>query len=237
MPAIRDLDAVVRDPGAGNDLIGPRRRRCRRPPRAPSATATIGGGDLDCAGVGPDDDEFGDGAFDESACALRNSLDQLVFLRAYTPELLGWINDFGSSGTMDANGGIGRIARRLQHLLASPAAGLPDVSLAPAGLERAARGADPRPEQPLPGLAGARSRRWLDALHRGRHPELRPDPGSPGAMRRIATIAVALAAGAGPARLRRRRRRLAHATGSSSTTRSASPRAPTCASRASTSAR
>ena len=43
-------------------------------------------------------------------CSLRNGLPGLSFFRSYTPELVSWFNDFGTSGIQDANGGIGRIS-------------------------------------------------------------------------------------------------------------------------------
>src|SRR5918996_973229 len=45
-----------------------------------------------------------------SADALRDSRDQVATLRAYSPELTGWFDDFGHSGFPDAFGGIGRIS-------------------------------------------------------------------------------------------------------------------------------
>ena len=49
------------------------------------------------------------GALPESSTALHDSLDELAFFRAYSPELTGWFDDFGHSGVVDANGGLGRI--------------------------------------------------------------------------------------------------------------------------------
>ncbi len=62
------------------------------------------------------DDDFTQGAFGEQICALKDGLPAVAFLRAYTPELVGWFDDFGHSGTIDANGGIGRISTTLQRL-------------------------------------------------------------------------------------------------------------------------
>ena len=39
--------------------------------------------------------------------------DQISTLRAYSPELTGWFDDFGHSGFPDAFGGIGRISTTL----------------------------------------------------------------------------------------------------------------------------
>jgi phospholipid/cholesterol/gamma-HCH transport system substrate-binding protein len=109
VPASTDLDRALTGPGADDDLV---ELVGRLPALADLAVGDgeIGGGDLDCGGLGSDDDDFGDGALDETACSLRNSLKQVEFLRPYAPELVGWFNDFGYSGVIDANGGIGRIA-------------------------------------------------------------------------------------------------------------------------------
>src|SRR5262249_21869083 len=50
------------------------------------------------------------GALPASADALKNSLNQVSTLRAYSPELTGWFDDFVHSGFPDAFGGIGRIS-------------------------------------------------------------------------------------------------------------------------------
>ncbi|HEX2128118.1 MAG TPA: hypothetical protein VHF58_02765, partial [Solirubrobacterales bacterium] len=55
------------------------------------------------------DDDYRQGAFGESVCALQNGLGILSFFRAYTPELLGWFNTFSHVGGIDATGGIARI--------------------------------------------------------------------------------------------------------------------------------
>ncbi len=78
--------------GSGSPRLRPRARAtpqtCRAPPtttspRAPSARPSA-----------------------RSTTALLN----LSFFRAYTPELVGWFDDFGHSGYIDAISGIGRIS-------------------------------------------------------------------------------------------------------------------------------
>jgi phospholipid/cholesterol/gamma-HCH transport system substrate-binding protein len=64
-----------------------------------------------------------DGAFPETTTALTDSLPQLSFFRAYTPELVGWFNDFGTSGIADANGGMGRIGTTFNTFSFSAPAG------------------------------------------------------------------------------------------------------------------
>jgi phospholipid/cholesterol/gamma-HCH transport system substrate-binding protein len=49
------------------------------------------------------------GAFPETATALRDSTPVIAFGRPYTPELIGWFDDFSTSGATDALGGITRV--------------------------------------------------------------------------------------------------------------------------------
>jgi len=123
VPTITDLQKTIRRPGSQNDLV-----ELTRDAR-PLAKAAVGSGSPDC-GKNPSTDygaaadgNFTQGAFGESVCSLRNSLPNLSFFRSYTPELVGWFNDFGTSGIADANGGIGRISTTFNAF--SP--GLPDL--------------------------------------------------------------------------------------------------------------
>jgi phospholipid/cholesterol/gamma-HCH transport system substrate-binding protein len=109
VPTITDLEKTIRRPGAQNDLVELTRDA------VPLADAAIGSGSPDC-GKDPStdyrraaDNDFTQGAFGETVCSLRNGLPNLSFFRAYTPELVSWFNDFGTSGIQDANGGIARI--------------------------------------------------------------------------------------------------------------------------------
>jgi phospholipid/cholesterol/gamma-HCH transport system substrate-binding protein len=57
---------------------------------------------------------------------LRDSLTQVSTLRAYSPELTGWFDDFGHSGFPDAFGGIGRISTTLNTFtVGPPSSGIP----------------------------------------------------------------------------------------------------------------
>jgi len=110
VPTITDLEKTIQRPGAQNDLVE------LTNDAVPLANAAIGSGSPDC-GQNPNtdyrqaaDSDFTQGAFGESVCSLKNGLPNLAFFRAYTPELVSWFNDFGTSGIQDANGGIGRIA-------------------------------------------------------------------------------------------------------------------------------
>jgi phospholipid/cholesterol/gamma-HCH transport system substrate-binding protein len=116
VPTVRDLDEIIKDPGKDNDLVDLTRLQPR----------------LAKIGVGPvfRNGEQRDGALPESATALHDSLNQLATFRAYSPELTGWFDDFGHSGIVDANGGIGRIGTTF-NTFSLGVNDLPNVSLAP----------------------------------------------------------------------------------------------------------
>jgi hypothetical protein len=63
----------------------------------------------------------------------------VAFFRAYTPELVGWFDDFGHSGYVDAISGIGRISTSLNAFTISGPGGVPDLTdpLTPAEFEAA----------------------------------------------------------------------------------------------------
>jgi len=124
VPTITDLERTIRRPGSQNDLVELTRDA------VPLARAALGSGSPDC-GRDPNtdyeraaDDDFTQGAFGETVCSLRNGLPSLSFFRSYTPELVAWFNDFGTSGITDANGGIGRIATTFNTF----SAGIPDLT-------------------------------------------------------------------------------------------------------------
>jgi phospholipid/cholesterol/gamma-HCH transport system substrate-binding protein len=119
VPTVRDLDQVVRRGGKDNDLVELTRLQ------VPLSRIALGPVHRDGTKRGPDRPSR-PGAFPESARALRDSLPQLSFLRPYTPELVGWFDDFGHSGIYDANGGIGRISTTFNSFsAASP--GIPSL--------------------------------------------------------------------------------------------------------------
>ena len=119
VPTITDLERTIRRPGRQNDLVELTRDA------VPLAKAAIGSGSPEC-GSDPNtdyeraaDSDFTQGAFGETVCSLRNGLPNLAFFRSYTPELVAWFNDFGTSGIQDANGGIGRISTTFNAFSAS----------------------------------------------------------------------------------------------------------------------
>jgi phospholipid/cholesterol/gamma-HCH transport system substrate-binding protein len=106
VPTVRGVDGIVKAPGAANDLI--------ELTRLQDPLAEIGVGPANRNGAARP------GAIPASSDALRDSRDQVSTLRAYSPELTGWFDDFGHSGFPDAFGGIGRISTTLNAF--SPAA-------------------------------------------------------------------------------------------------------------------
>ncbi len=129
VPTVRDLNAIVKRKGRDNDLV----ELTKLQPKL--AAVAVGSGSPDC-GAGPSnpedletpaDDDFSQGAFGESVCSFENSLTNLQFFRAYTPELVGWFDDFGHSGVIDGIGGIGRIATTFNSFTVSGPSGFPDL--------------------------------------------------------------------------------------------------------------
>jgi phospholipid/cholesterol/gamma-HCH transport system substrate-binding protein len=91
-PAVADLSAVMRRPGAGNDLIDLTRTL------DPLADVAVDGGRRN--------GKNRPGAFEEIAKASRDAKPIIAFGRPYTPELFGWFDDFSTPGTYDALGGL-----------------------------------------------------------------------------------------------------------------------------------
>jgi phospholipid/cholesterol/gamma-HCH transport system substrate-binding protein len=129
VPTIRDLSEILGRAGKANDLVD----LTRLQPRLNDAA--VGSGAPDC-GSSPvstaqiaqaADGDFSQGAFGESVCSLANSMPQLAMFRAYTPELVGWFDDFGHSGIVDAIGGIGRVATTINAFSLSEQ-GLPNLA-------------------------------------------------------------------------------------------------------------
>jgi phospholipid/cholesterol/gamma-HCH transport system substrate-binding protein len=103
VPTVKGLNTVINRKGQDNDLI--------ELTRLQDPLAEIG--------VGP---------VDRNGASLRDSLTQLSTLRAYSPELTGWFDDFGHSGFPDAFGGIGRISTTVNAFSAgAPGVPCPNV--------------------------------------------------------------------------------------------------------------
>jgi phospholipid/cholesterol/gamma-HCH transport system substrate-binding protein len=99
VPAVQDVNGIINAPGQNNDLI--------ELTQLQDPLAQIGVGPVNRNGASRP------GALPASSDSLRDSLTQLSTLRAYSPELTGWFNDFGYNGFPDAFGGIGRISTTL----------------------------------------------------------------------------------------------------------------------------
>jgi len=129
VPTIRDLDAIVKRPGADNDLVDVTLLQPKLTRRAiGSGSPDCGSGPLNPADLQvPADDDFTQGAFGEAVCSLTNGEANLNMFRAYTPELVGWFDDFGHSGTIDAISGLGRIETTFNTFSFSPVSGTPCV--------------------------------------------------------------------------------------------------------------
>jgi phospholipid/cholesterol/gamma-HCH transport system substrate-binding protein len=116
VPTVHDLSRIVHQPGPNNDLydleqslppltseaLDTKRRSINfsqkiNPPTAPNPFAAGG------TSVGNVR-----GAFPEIAQALTDSAPVVAESRPYTTELLGWFDDFSTSGTYDAAGGSSR---------------------------------------------------------------------------------------------------------------------------------
>ena len=112
VPTIKGLNGIINAPGPNNDLI--------ELTRLQDPLAEIGVGPVQRNGASRP------GALPASAQSLKDSLNQISMLRAYSPELTGWFDDFANSGKADAFGGIGRIAVLANTFSAGPpSAGVP----------------------------------------------------------------------------------------------------------------
>ena len=105
-PTIRDLSRTIRAPGASNDLIEAIKSF---PPLAHSA--------LDARRV---NGAVRQGAFPETATALRAAAPTIALGRPYTPDFVGWLDDFSTTGAYDALGEYSRAWINLSEYLYGP---------------------------------------------------------------------------------------------------------------------
>jgi phospholipid/cholesterol/gamma-HCH transport system substrate-binding protein len=119
VPAISDLEHIVRRKGANNDLVELTKLQV--------PLAKIAAGPVDRNGASRQ------GALPESAQSLTGGLPQLAFLRPYvTNEAVnGWFDDFAHSGNYDANGVVGRVQTDFNVFALSGPGGIPDVFSTP----------------------------------------------------------------------------------------------------------
>jgi phospholipid/cholesterol/gamma-HCH transport system substrate-binding protein len=102
-PTIRDLSRTISAPGKNNDLIELIKSF---PPLAQTAmdTRRINGADRR-------------GAFPETTDALKAAAPTIAFGRPYTPDFVGWMDDFSTTGGYDALGGFSRAWINLSEIL------------------------------------------------------------------------------------------------------------------------
>lgn len=112
-PTVRDLNAIVRAPGADNDIIDLNRTF---PPLAEVALDTRRRNGANRPG-----------SFPETARALTDAAPIIAFGRPYTPDLFGWFDDFSHTGNYDALGGISRTQVYL-NFTSPGVGGLGDIS-------------------------------------------------------------------------------------------------------------
>jgi phospholipid/cholesterol/gamma-HCH transport system substrate-binding protein len=95
-PTLHDLAALLKRPGAANDLID-------------LTNLQVPLGQI---AVGPVNRNGKDrpGALPESTKALQQSVPEVASARPYAPDLTGWFDDFSHSGVYDALGGASRAA-------------------------------------------------------------------------------------------------------------------------------
>ena len=105
-PAVRDLSATVRRKGSDNDLVELLRRQ---PALAQIATQSAERNGKERPGALP-----------ETIKALNGITPQLAFLRPYSPDLIGWFDDFSTSGAYDAMGSFSRAALELNGFTLGP---------------------------------------------------------------------------------------------------------------------
>ena len=115
-PTIRDLSNTLLRRGPDNDLLNLQRTF---PALASAALDTkerrpnFGGGPVSVGEVR--------GSFPETTEALQDAAPIIAHGRPYTPELIGWFDDFSTSGPYDAQGGFSRaqVVFNAQNVLAA----------------------------------------------------------------------------------------------------------------------
>jgi phospholipid/cholesterol/gamma-HCH transport system substrate-binding protein len=108
-PTVRDLSRTIRQPGPDNDLIDLLNRQ--------PAVDAIANRRVQRNG------RERKGAFQQIQDALPAVAPQLQYFRAYAPEIIGWFDDFSTSGVYDALGGFSRSGLAFSAFSFTPAAG------------------------------------------------------------------------------------------------------------------
>lgn len=110
LPAVRDLSATVRSKGADNDLVELLRRQPAIDAIASKAAERNG--------------KRRPGALPATIDALAGLTPQVGFLRPYAPDLVGWFDDFATTGAYDALGNYSRAGLALNGFALDPLLGL-----------------------------------------------------------------------------------------------------------------
>jgi phospholipid/cholesterol/gamma-HCH transport system substrate-binding protein len=105
-PTVRDLSRTISQPGQSNDLID---LINSFPPLSRTAldNQTVNGASRP-------------GAFPQTTTALDAATPTIAFARPYTPDFVGWLDDFSTTGAYDALGGFSRAWINLSELLYGP---------------------------------------------------------------------------------------------------------------------
>ena len=105
-PTVRDLSRTIRQPGSANDLI---ELIDSYPPlsRVALDDQTVNGATRP-------------GAFPQTTTALQAATPTIAFARPYTPDFVGWLDDFSETGAYDALGSFSRAWINLSELLYGP---------------------------------------------------------------------------------------------------------------------
>jgi phospholipid/cholesterol/gamma-HCH transport system substrate-binding protein len=119
VPTVRDLSRVIRKKGASNDVTELNRTYpglkdialTEKPRRIDFGTGPVGVGKRR-------------GAFPELVEALTDSAPVIAHGRPYTPDLIGWFDDFSHTGAYDALGSFSRVQAYFNAFTVSE--GLPD---------------------------------------------------------------------------------------------------------------
>jgi phospholipid/cholesterol/gamma-HCH transport system substrate-binding protein len=124
-PTIRDLSRTITRAGRNNDLIELIKSF---PPLARVAMdrRRINGAERR-------------GAFPETADALKRAAPTIAFSRPYTPDLVGWMDDFSTTGGYDALGGFSRAWINLSEILYGPGPNVRQFRRCPGASEEPAR--------------------------------------------------------------------------------------------------
>lgn len=105
-PTVRDLSKTIRRPGADNDLVELLRLQ-------PAVDAIA---NKNAVRNGKDRP----GAFTALQQSAQGATPQFEYFRPYTPELVGWFDDFSASGAYDALGGFSRAGLGLNGFTVGP---------------------------------------------------------------------------------------------------------------------